>query len=285
MVQKVNIITGQKFQNLCNHHLSIKEFMPFELYPSYKHIDVRDFDFTDFNNEEYIHINNDLTNDLIPKLKDINMFEILSEFKNPFTLILHNNDSPFGDDELKYFDIPNCKKIYSQNVITYDNRVIPLPIGLSNSCWEWGNLDIWDKVLQEDIDKDNFIYFNFEIDGGCRDEKRPDCYESISKQNIPWQSNKDMYTYVRNLKSYKFNISPQGNGVDCHRTWEALYLKTVPIVDRNITTEHFSKLFPMVLVDDWKEFNIESVRDTYNDYSWDNYDLLDFNNYCKKVGL
>ena len=60
----MNIITGQKFQELCNHYLSIKEFMPFEIYPSDKHIDVRDFDFTNFDNEEYIHINNDLANDL-----------------------------------------------------------------------------------------------------------------------------------------------------------------------------------------------------------------------------
>ena len=281
----MNFITGEKFQNLCDHHLSIEEFMPFELYPSDKHIDINEFDFTNFDNGSLVHINSDLIDNLIPERKDDNIFEKLSQFENSFTLVVHNNDANFSDRELKYFEIFNCKKIYSQNVITYDNRVIPLPIGLSNSCWEWGNLDIWDKVLQEDIDKDNFIYFNFEIDGGCRDEKRPDCYESISKQNILWQSNKDMYTYVRNLKSYKFNISPQGNGIDCHRTWEALYLKTIPIVDRNATTEHFSKWFPMVLVDDWKEFDVESVRGTYDDYSWENYDLLDFDNYCKKVGL
>ncbi len=281
----MNFITGEKFQNLCDHHLSIEEFMPYELYPSDKHIDINEFDFTNFDNGSLVHINSDLIDNLIPERKDDNIFEKLSQFKNPFTLVVHNNDSNFSDRELKYFEIFNCKKIYSKNVITYDNRVIPLPIGLPNSYWEWGNLDIWDKVLQEDIDKDNFIYFNFEIDGGCRDVKRPDCYESISKQNIPWQSNKDQYTYVRNLKSYKFNISPQGNGIDCHRTWEALYLKTIPIVDRNATTEHFSKWFPMVLVDDWKEFDVESVRGTYDDYSWENYDLLDFDNYCKKVGL
>jgi len=281
----MNIITGEKFQNLCDHHLSVEEHMPYELHPSDKHIDINKFDFTNFDNGNLVHINSDLINDLIPERKDDNIFEKLSQFKNPFTLVVHNNDSNFSDRELKYFEIFNCKKIYSKNIITYDNRVIPLPIGIANSCWDWGNLDIWDKVLQEDIDKDNFIYFNFEIDGGCRDVKRPDCYESISKQNIPWQSNRDVYTYVRNLKSYKFNISPQGNGIDCHRTWEALYLKTIPIVDRNVTTEHFSKWFPMVLVDDWKEFDIESIRNTYHDYSWENYDLLDFDNYCKEVGL
>jgi len=280
----MNIITGQKFQELCNHYLSIKEFMPFEIYPSDKHIDVRDFDFTNFDNEEYIHINNDLTNDLIPELKDINMFDILSEFKNPFTLILHNNDSPFGDDELKYFDIPNCKRIYAQNVITYDNRVVPLPIGLANDCWEWGDLSIWENV-EVKKERNNFMYFNFEIEGGCRDVKRPDCYESISSQGIEWLETIPQKDYVEKLSTYQFSVCPEGNGIDTHRLWESLYLKVIPIVDKSAMTEHFSKWFPMVLVDDWKTFDVNSVKGTYNNYTWENYNLLDFNKFCEVVGL
>ena len=50
-------------------------------------------------------------------------------------------------------------------------------------------------------------------------------------------------------------------------------------------TEHFSKWFPMVLVDDWKTFDINSVKGTYNNYTWENYNLLDFNKFCEVVGL
>ncbi|CAF4378106.1 unnamed protein product, partial [Adineta steineri] len=35
--------------------------------------------------------------------------------------------------------------------------------------------------------------------------------------------------YMRN-RQYPFWLSPRGNGLDCHRTWEALYLDTIPIV-------------------------------------------------------
>ena len=35
--------------------------------------------------------------------------------------------------------------------------------------------------------------------------------------------------YHRNSR-YRFTLSPPGNGVDCHRTWEALYLGVVPVV-------------------------------------------------------
>ena len=35
--------------------------------------------------------------------------------------------------------------------------------------------------------------------------------------------------YERN-RQFPFWLSPRGNGLDCHRTWEALYLDIIPIV-------------------------------------------------------
>lgn len=49
---------------------------------------------------------------------------------------------------------------------------------------------------------------------------------------------------------YAFEISPHGNGLDCHRTWEALLLNTIPIVPRSPLNE-LHKQFPIVIVDDW----------------------------------
>lgn len=49
-----------------------------------------------------------------------------------------------------------------------------------------------------------------------------------------------------------FVASPPGNGVDCHRTWEAMVLNTIPIVRRNSLQALFHDL-PVMLVDDWNE--------------------------------
>ena len=63
--------------------------------------------------------------------------------------------------------------------------------------------------------------------------------------------------------------------------WECLYLKVIPICHRNILTEHFSKLFPIVLVDDWKDrkelgMDIQYLEQNYERLSnWKNYYLLD----------
>ncbi|CAF3683834.1 unnamed protein product [Rotaria socialis] len=54
--------------------------------------------------------------------------------------------------------------------------------------------------------------------------------------------------YARN-RQYPFWLSPRGNGIDCHRTWEALYLDIIPIVwnsSLNILYEHL----PVLIIDD-----------------------------------
>ena len=75
--------------------------------------------------------------------------------------------------------------------------------------------------------------------------------------------------YLKTISEYKFIASPEGNGIDCHRTWEAMYLRSIPIVERNATTEYFEKIgLPLVLIDDWKElgtWNEEKISRKYDE--------------------
>jgi len=70
--------------------------------------------------------------------------------------------------------------------------------------------------------------------------------------------------FYYDLASHKFAISPRGNGIDCHRTWEALYLKTVPIVRENIHMNDFREL-PIYFVKDWNELCYDSLRRFYQE--------------------
>ena len=60
--------------------------------------------------------------------------------------------------------------------------------------------------------------------------------------------------YLKDLRASYFCLSPGGDGIDTHRTWEALYLGTVPVVTRSVLTEQHPDL-PMVVLDDWAEFS------------------------------
>ena len=51
-----------------------------------------------------------------------------------------------------------------------------------------------------------------------------------------------------------YTLSPRGNGEDCHRFYEAIYLDSIPIVKR--TNTPFDKLynvFPCLVVNDWND--------------------------------
>ena len=53
-------------------------------------------------------------------------------------------------------------------------------------------------------------------------------------------------------RDYAFELSPQGNGLDCHRTWEALILNTIPIV-RTSSLDPLYEGLPVVVVAEWAD--------------------------------
>ncbi|ESP62494.1 hypothetical protein SMITH_107 [Smithella sp. ME-1] len=61
---------------------------------------------------------------------------------------------------------------------------------------------------------------------------------------------------------YPFVLSAPGNGLDCHRTWELLYLGTIVITKTSSLNSLFEGL-PVVLIDDWKE-----IKDKRNLNKW-----------------
>lgn len=56
-------------------------------------------------------------------------------------------------------------------------------------------------------------------------------------------------TWQRSLAHF-FTISPRGRGMDCHRTWEALLLGSVPVIPELPINRLFETL-PVVVVQDW----------------------------------
>jgi len=282
----MNPIQGEKFQDLCTTQISKEEHKQFE--SNMNSIDIDNFDFTDYDNSELVYVNSSLLNTSKPKLIESKLYDKLLKLKNPFKLILHNSDDGFGEKQLKYLDIPNCKKIFTQNINIKHPQVKPLPIGMANSFWEWGDSKIMDEVIKEGYSDINpyYIYANFTKGDGVRYERRSDCYDMVVKEKIPFQESKDYKSYLQELKQYKFCISPEGNGIDCYRTWEALYMRTIPICKRSVMVEEFAKTFPIYIVDDWSELSDDNkIWDSYYDFKWDNWPKLDFKAYCKEIGL
>jgi hypothetical protein len=63
----------------------------------------------------------------------------------------------------------------------------------------------------------------------------------------------------REKTRYAFVVSPHGNGLDCHRTWESLVLGNIVIVKRSSLDSLYEGL-PVVIVDDWAEIQPENLK-------------------------
>jgi len=70
----------------------------------------------------------------------------------------------------------------------------------------------------------------------------------------------------REKTRYAFVVSPHGNGLDCHRTWESLVLGNIVIVKRSSLDPLYEGL-PVVIVDDWREIETGNLRRWHAEYS------------------
>jgi len=92
---------------------------------------------------------------------------------------------------------------------------------------------------------------------------RKQCIINLQKNNI---KNKilDHHTYYKKLKQYKFIVSPEGNGIDCHRHYEALLCGSIPIIERNDHVINKYKCCPILYTKDYSEITEEYLHKVYN---------------------
>jgi hypothetical protein len=58
-------------------------------------------------------------------------------------------------------------------------------------------------------------------------------------------------------------ISPEGNGIDCQRTYEALLAGCIPIVERNPLIEEKYRGCPVLYTTDYSEITVEYLETEY----------------------
>jgi len=276
MLTLMNIVSGEKIQNLCDYYIGTHSELtsnPFVKSQPHKHLCIDSLDIA--NQIANININN-----LFCYIENLEthlrvLVNVLSHIKMPVKLFFHNGDTTFTQAHSNaLLENNNISCIYSQNLsIPPHDRIKPLPIGIANSMWQHGNIYTWVSKLQMPLPKkQHLIYFYFEIYTNIY--KRQRCFDIIRSKGIECQPKKSLSDYIQSLSTFKFAICPEGNGIDTHRFWECLYLKVVPICPRNIITEYYSKFFPVVLLDKWEDLNINTMETFYETCDWSNYDKL-----------
>jgi len=181
-----------------------------------------------------------------------------------FILITHNSDYSIDINHSQYIEYEHLYKWFAQNVNYKHTKLIPIPIGIANPEWPHGNIEIIDRTISFNYKKNQLMYANFSIHTNPR--QREACIKQIKPEFI--ENNVTFDIYLKKIAQSYFNICPIGNGIDSHRIWESLYLKTVPIAEDTYNIRYLKNKFnlPIILIKDWSDLVQLSLNDkTYND--------------------
>lgn len=252
----MELITGNKFKNICDYVL-----------------DENGFNKTNISNETPIYF---------VKTDYIWFFYKNYRPNYQYKLITHNSDISINKEHLIILQDENLLIWYGQNVNIKHHKLKSIPIGIANNIWKHGNENIIKKTISHNYPKNDLVYCNFDIKTNVTE--RSLCLESIKKNKIKIYDKCEFETYLTELSQHFFCVSPNGNGIDCHKLWESLYLKTIPIVTKSINVS-FYNTYPILVIDSWKNLDVSSISlELYNTImdKWDE-EKISLNYFTKKI--
>tara|TARA_B100001093_G_C26834535_1_gene1017717 strand:+ start:1108 stop:2079 length:972 start_codon:yes stop_codon:yes gene_type:complete len=87
-----------------------------------------------------------------------------------------------------------------------------------------------------------------------------------------------------NMVKYKWIISPHGNGLDCHRTYEAIALGCIPVV-KSSTLDIMYKDMPIIILDDWNDISLELLKSKTKEALKKSKDTITLDYWINKVNI
>jgi hypothetical protein len=175
---------------------------------------------------------------------------------------------------------PLILKWYAQNCVKPGEKLCQLPIGLdfhtlARGPHSWGPQQSPESQMQDittlkslNVPKLSKCYSNFHFFTNTRyGQDRKLAISQIPRHLIFYEPRHcpRMKTW-KNMLNFKYVISPHGNGLDCHRTWEAIFLGCIPIVRTSALDPLFEGL-PVLIVREWSHIS-QRLLDTFQpDYS------------------
>ncbi len=217
------------------------------------------------------------------------LYSILNEIENPFILVSGDGDLTVVCDilsENEFNDFINNPKLihwYAQNCIVNHPKLTRLPIGLDyhtiadnpGHCWGRHQSPIDQEKELFEIKRNSNIFYertllcysNFHFFTTTKfGYDRIDAINRIDRNLVFYEPQKiERRPSWENQSKYAFVISPHGNGLDCHRTWEALALGCIPIVKKSDLDPLYEGL-PVLIVDDWSQISSELLNHTIENF-------------------
>jgi hypothetical protein len=195
------------------------------------------------------------------------------QIQQPYVLVTQNTDDRSPGAFKDYLDDPKIIVWFGQNcdIVEHEKFIpIPIPIGLANLYWRHGNIDVVRRVqnYSKSAPRRWFMIMNFSnyTNGFERTaafnvfKDQPYCKTFIETNGVGFKT--DYASYLTDLAESKFVISPHGHGLDCVRTWEALWMGAIPIVKTSTLDSMYVGL-PVVIVEHWTDATKQFLDEQY----------------------
>lgn len=199
----------------------------------------------------------------------------------PFVLFSGHSDATVDGRYRRHLRRPELKAWFAANTTLRHPKLLPLPVGVPNPLTGWPNDDraTLRRVRDAALPKTRLVYARFELHTNRRARER--CLRDTGLQLDP---PREFPRYLEDLASSYFTLSPEGAGKDCHRTWEALHVRTIPVVTKGVLTDHHTD-FQIVALDNWKDFRSIDFSPQLYRHLWGDWDpaALSLDGYLARV--
>jgi hypothetical protein len=218
--------------------------------------------------------------DRLKELKNHDLLQLVSNIPDLNFIIFSGFEDTGLNNEI-FSKIPsNVIAIYSCNSTIFGDKVFSLPYGLQRKLYE-GDFrhDILKNMINENILPKKLLYINHNVNTNSKRIQINERFKNYSWCTIEKPKSigfNDYSNYLQKIKEHKFMICPEGNaiGCDCHRDWEVIYMRRVPVV---LDTQYLRNIFrniPVLFVQSFDLVDKEILLK--NDYLFEemqNFDL------------
>ena len=204
------------------------------------------------------------------------ILKLCSNFPDMKFIIFTNlEDTPI--DEHIFEAIPdNVLCISAVNAIAHGGKVIPAPYGVQRRMNPTDNRieNLISYMRSLPSNPPGLLYVSHNETShkeriGIKDLFRDKKWAKVHDQRVSYS------VFLYNLSQSKFMICPRGNAIDCHRNWEVLYMRRVPIMKRHSYLEKLYEDYPVLFVDDYCQVTEQLLLD--NDSLFHQAQKLDLN--------
>ena len=165
-----------------------------------------------------------------------NLLKLCGEFPEMKFIIFTNlEDTPL--DEYIFDCIPdNVLRVCAVNSIVWNEKVIPAPYGVQRRM---SLNDDRIEVLQTHMNKEStkvprsFRLLYVGINENSHEERKGLTKKFLDETWATVETGRVVFeTYLDRMWRCMFVLCPRGNAIDCHRYWETIYMRRVPVMKR-----------------------------------------------------